>query len=364
MAQIKYVDNNTTAHIIKHDVSNIKDTLPPGLWKVAFNPMTGFYLTKELRDIELPEHIFGSSKKQLELITSRFERDNKSMGVLLTGDKGTGKTLLASQLIDYYVDKGYPVILMDDSFEHMDSALSNFISQISNAIFLFDEFEKVFSNDAQQYLLNFFDEKSNMNRLSIAISNSRAISEFMLSRPSRFFYHFKYGKLDNDTITEVANYYGLSKAVADALIIYKERLDYFGYDILISIIDELQFRNTENVAEVIETMNIDLIEYMDLKKYEVTELVPLNPNKDSFVLKDVSNLKSSDNTLVIELRKLDEDGDTSVYDRQRFSKTKVVNYNPSKNEFTYQVELDEGNQNNLYMIRVVEKEIDYKRYVY
>lgn len=364
MAQIKYVDNGTSAHIIKHDVSNIKDTLPPGLWKVAFNPMTGFYLTKELRDIELPEHIFGSSKKQLDLITSRFERDNKSMGVLLTGDKGTGKTLLASQLINHYVANGFPVILMDEAFEHMDSALANFISQISNAVFLFDEFEKVFSKDAQQYLLNFFDEKSNMNRLSIAISNSRAISEFMLSRPSRFFYHFKYGKLDNDTITEVATYYGLSKSVADALIIYKERLDYFGYDILISIIDELQFRNTENVAEVIETMNIDLIEYMDLKKYEATELVPMNPNSDSFVLKDVSSLNSSGKALVIELRKCDKDGDTLVYDRQVFSRTNVVNYNPSKNEFTYQVELDEGEQSNLYMIRIVEKEIDYKHYVY
>lgn len=364
MAQIKYVDNGTSAHIIKHDISNIKDILPPGLWKVAFSPMTGFYLTKELRDIELPEHIFGSSKKQLELITSRFERDNKSMGVLLTGDKGTGKTLLASQIISHYVDKGFPVILMDESFEHMDSALSNFISQISNAVFLFDEFEKVFSKDAQQYLLNFFDEKSNMNRLSIAISNSRAISEFMLSRPSRFFYHFKYGKLDNETITEVATYYGLSKSVADALIIYKERLDYFGYDILISIIDELQFRNTENVAEVVETMNIDLIEYMDLKKYEATELVPLSPNEDSFVLKDISSLNSSGKALVIELRKRNEDGDTLVYDRQVFSRTNVVNYNPSKNEFTYQVELDEGDQSNLYMIRIVEKEIDYKHYIY
>ena len=364
MAQIKYVDNNTSAHIIKHDVSNIKDTLPPGLWKVAFNPMTGFYLTKELRDIELPEHIFGSSKKQLELITSRFERDNKSMGVLLTGDKGTGKTLLASQIINHYVASGFPVILMDEAFEHMDSALSTFISQISNTVFLFDEFEKVFSSDAQQYLLNFFDEKSNMNRLSIAISNSQAISGFMLSRPSRFFYHFKYGKLDNDTITEVVTYYGLSKSVADALIIYKERLDYFGYDILISIIDELQFRNTENVAEVVETMNIDLTEYRGLKKYEATELVPLSPNKDSFVLKDIFNLKSSGNALVIELRKLDEKGNTLVYDRQLFSKTKVVNYNPSKNEFTYQVDLDEGDQKNLYIIRIVEKELDYKHYVY
>ena len=364
MAKIKYVDNGTSAHIIKHDVSNIKDTLPPGLWKVAFNPMTGFYLTKELRDIELPEHIFGSSKKQLELITSRFERDNKSMGVLLTGDKGTGKTLLASQIINHYVANGFPVILMNEAFEHMDSALSNFISQISNAVFLFDEFEKVFSSEAQQYLLNFFDEKSNMNRLSIAISNSQAISEFMLSRPSRFFYHFKYGKLDNDTINEVVTYYGLSKAVADSLIIYKERLAYFGYDILISIIDELQFRYTENVAEVIETMNIDLIDYMDLKKYEATELIPLNPNKDSFVLKDISSLKSSGKNIIVELRKLDDDGDTSVYERHWFSKTNVVNYNPDKREFTYQVELDEGNQTNLYIIRILEKEIDYKHYVY
>ena len=364
MAQIKYVDNNTTAHIIKHDVSNIKDTLPPGLWKVAFNPMTGFYLTKELRSIELPEQIFGSSKKQLELITSRFERDNKSMGVLLTGDKGTGKTLLASQLIDYYVDKGFPVILMDDSFEHMDSALSNFISQISNAIFLFDEFEKVFSNEAQQYLLNFFDEKSNMNRLSIAISNSRTISEFMLSRPSRFFYHFKYGKLDNDTINEVVTSFGFNKSVADALIVFKERLEYFGFDILMSIIDELQFRKTENVSEVIESMNIDVIDFLDYKKYEVTELIPLSKSKDSFVLKDIVKVKGEGNRISIVLNKLNEEGDTLAYDRESFYKSSVINYNPEKGEYTYQVHLDEGNGTSPYMLRLVEKEIDYKHLVY
>ena len=34
------------------------------------------------------------------------------------------------------------------------------------------------------------------------------------------------------------------------------------------------------------------------------------------------------------------------------------------NEFTYQVDLDEGDQKNLYIIRIVEKELDYKHYVY
>ena len=35
-----------------------------------------------------------------------------------------------------------------------------------------------------------------------------------------------------------------------------------------------------------------------------------------------------------------------------------------KHEFTYQVGLDEGDQSNLYIIRILEKEIDYSRFVY
>lgn len=367
MPKTKYVDNGASVHIIKHDVSNIKENLPSGLWKVAYHQLTGFYLTKQLNDFELPSQIFGSSKKQLELITSRFERDSKSMGVLLTGDKGTGKTLLATQIINHYINNGYPVILMTESFDKMESALSEFISQISNAVFLFDEFEKVFTKTGQQYLLNFFDDKANMNRLSVAVSNSPRISEFMLSRPSRFFYHFKYSKLDNETIHEVTTHFGFNKTVYDNLIMYKERLQYFGFDILMSIIDELQFRKTTDVAEVIETMNIDLVTLNVLKKYEVTKLNALDSHENSYTLKDVVSLRSDSNGyFVLDVNKRDDEGKTidSCYDCMSFLKTAIVNYNPDKSEFIYQIDLEQNDEVYPYVIHIKEKEVDYKHLLY
>lgn len=359
MAQIKFADQGTEVSIIKFDTSNIKDNLPQGIWKVAFNPLSGFYLTKQLTEVNIPKQIFGSSKKQLDLITSRFERDNKSMGVLLTGDKGTGKTLLSTLLIKHYQDLGYPVILVDNAYSNVINGMVDFISQISNAVFIFDEFEKVFDTDDQQVLLNFFDDKTNSNRLSIAISNSRSISEFMLSRPSRFFYHFEYKKLDDETIKEVATFNGLNDSVANQLVLVKEKSYFFGFDILLSIIDEIKFRESHNVDAIIETMNIDVSTFSQLKETKLVSFKCLDPNDKSFNDKDLIELSDQDDITRIRVTRITDEDDYDYFDTAYLNASSLLNYDSKTKEYTYRIILNVEGSRNTYMVVVTKKDLEY-----
>lgn len=93
---------------------------------------------------------------------SVFERN---LGVILSGDKGIGKSLFARMLAEKAQDAGYPVLIIDQFIP----GISNYIQSIDQeAVFLFDEFDKTFGGvrpgdnetDPQASLLSMFDGTS------------------------------------------------------------------------------------------------------------------------------------------------------------------------------------------------------------
>ena len=70
--------------------------------------------------------------------------------------------------------------------------LSDFLDSIDQeCLVLFDEFEKVFSE--QDKLLSLFDGYSTKKKLyAITINHVNKLSEFMVNRPGRFHYHFRF----------------------------------------------------------------------------------------------------------------------------------------------------------------------------
>ena len=132
------------------------DEIPSGNWLVKFNEMRGgFYLEKTI-PFEMPETIYGNCIERADKITRAFNTWDGSLGVLLCGFKGTGKSLLAKKIC---LDMDIPVLVVSEPYG--GSEFVSFLSKIpQKAIILFDEFEKVYKSgmsESQEKLLSILD---------------------------------------------------------------------------------------------------------------------------------------------------------------------------------------------------------------
>ena len=143
-----FIKRGTTLTTSAEGALDIRDHLPVGTYVVKFNPDMGFYL-EEVADFSLSGKIYGSTPKQAARIMTTFQSREASTGVLLTGEKGSGKTMLAKYLSIEGRKQGIPTIVVNQAF-HGDgfNALMQQIEQES--IVVFDEFEKVYDAEDQE----------------------------------------------------------------------------------------------------------------------------------------------------------------------------------------------------------------------
>lgn len=66
------------------------DSLPAKVYTVCFDQMTGFYLN-EHTDFNINEKIYGVHLAKVDKVITSFGKFERSLGVILSGDKGIGK---------------------------------------------------------------------------------------------------------------------------------------------------------------------------------------------------------------------------------------------------------------------------------
>ena len=259
----------STVHILRIDENALNDQLPAGVYSIAHSQAAGFYLDIIKDQLDVPTRIYGGTLNRVHKCLETYKDRKASTGILLTGDKGTGKTLLMSLLANKAITElGLPVLLIRDPFSGSD--FSQFVEQIGECIMVFDEFGKMYKADTsrgnndgevpQKALLSLMDGVDKTKRMFILTENSEYdISEFMLNRPSRLYYHFKYKKLDEESVVGYCEDRGVSKETLRDVLEVSRRSKMFSFDMLQSIVEE-QLRFEEKIADVIKDLNIDLRE--------------------------------------------------------------------------------------------------------
>lgn len=156
--------------------------------------MKGFSLSG-YKDIEIHEKVYGIHQVKVDKVMNSFEKFQRSLGVILSGDKGIGKSLFAKMLCQQAVEKGYPVVVCNNFVP----GIAQFIDSIDQQIVvLFDEFDKTFKkrddgDDAQAGMLSLFDGVSMNKKLFCVTCNSLyGLNDFLVNRPGRFHYHFRF----------------------------------------------------------------------------------------------------------------------------------------------------------------------------
>ena len=166
--------------------------LPAGVYEVTFSQMSGFSLMAHSPLEVKEEKIYGDTSRKVEKILRGFEMTNRNFGVILSGAKGIGKSLLARILSIEAQKKELPVILVN----YYIPGIAGFLQSIDQeAVVFFDEFEKTFSdkedNNPQEEMLSLFDGVDCGKKLFVITCNDVVdLNEFFLNRPGRFHYHF------------------------------------------------------------------------------------------------------------------------------------------------------------------------------
>ncbi len=257
MSQVKFLQSSNTFSVVELNENTSFDELPAKVYEMRFDKMRGFFLSISKDRFELPETVFGNVERRADKIINTYNDRSSSTGILMTGDKGSGKSMLAQFACNKLIDVGIPVILISQPFTGPE--FNSIVNMIGNCVIMIDEFAKVYSScedeDPQESLLSLMDGTGSSKRMIIMTENkSYMINDFMLNRPGRIFYHFEYGKIEVEVITEYCEYAEVPEIIQGIKDIWSSSVS-FSFDSLKAIVEDWK-RYGGSVAEIVEDLNI------------------------------------------------------------------------------------------------------------
>jgi hypothetical protein len=245
-----FLKSGNTYKVFPGNALDISENLPAGNYTLKFNPMEGFYL-EEVEEFRMPTKIYGDCLKNSQRILNTFKLRDGNTGVLLVGEKGSGKTLLARQIS---IESDLPVIIINSSFK--GDGFNSFLSSITQPCVIFlDEFEKVYDRDHQEQMLTLLDGTYQSKKLFLLTSNDKyRIDVNMRNRPGRIFYLIEFGGLEEDFIREYCRDNLNNSSYVSDIIRLSRIFDVFSFDLLSSLVEESN-RYGENPKDLVSILN-------------------------------------------------------------------------------------------------------------
>lgn len=287
----KYYVHGSVYKPLRNEDVPLCDSLPPAVYVMQNLPMEGFVLEK--RDsFNLPSKLYGQTNAHAERIMQTFEERPHSTGVLLVGEKGSGKTLLAKKLSHDAMEKGWPTVLINQPFGG-DEFMSAVQAIDTPCVILFDEFDKVFikhskknrwnrdeeENDdtnhngtqsSQDGILTLLDGVFPSKKLFILTSNERhSFSTYLKNRPGRLFYHIDYKGVDAGFIREYCQDRLLNKENMQGVINLSYMFEHFNFDMMQAVVEEMN-RYSETAQQAVQLLNIKVFEDFLSPSYKVS----------------------------------------------------------------------------------------------
>lgn len=249
-----YLKSGSTYRVTSKKAMDLHEILPAANYVIKFSPDIGYFLD-QIESFKKPSKMYGDVTKNTERLLNTFLCRDGSTGVLLSGEKGSGKSLLAKNVAIEAAVQNIPTLIINTAF-HGDS-FNAFIQAIEQpAIILLDEYEKVYDAETQPAMLTLLDGVYPSKKLFILTVNDKwRVDSHMRNRPGRIFYIIDYSGLSEDFIREYCEDNLKDKSHINKIVQVSNTFDKFNFDMLKAVIEEMN-RYGESVVDVIKFLNV------------------------------------------------------------------------------------------------------------
>lgn len=249
-----FLKSGSTYRVASDEAMDIHRLLPAGNYVVKINEMSGELYLESIEDFSIPSKIYGNCLKNTDKIIRTFMDRNNATGVMMTGEKGSGKTLLTKNVAIQLAKQGVPTIVINQPW-HGDK-FNTFIQNIEQpCAILFDEFEKTYDRDEQESILTLLDGVFPSKKLFMITCNDKwRVDSHMRNRPGRIYYMLDFRGLDADFIREYCNDNLNNKVHIETIVNVGSLFSEFNFDMLKSLVEEMN-RYNESPQEALEMLN-------------------------------------------------------------------------------------------------------------
>ena len=249
-----YIKRGSSFMVAAEADMDIHYTLPVGTYIISQNPMTGEFFFEVIDNFKAIPKYYGDTLKNTARILNTFNDRDNATGVILTGEKGSGKTLLSKSISIEGAKVGVPTIVINKPL--IGDAFNAFIQKIDQAcIIIFDEFEKVFDEEAQELILTLLDGVFPSKKLFILTCNDVYRTNYhMKNRPGRIYYYLEFEGLDPEFIHEYCTDNLNNKSHIETIINISTLFHQFNFDMLKALVEEMN-RYDESPQDAIKLLN-------------------------------------------------------------------------------------------------------------
>lgn len=266
-----FLKHGNTYRVSKKEALDIQEKLPVGNYIIKKDEMSGQLFLEQIDRFEFKGKVYGDTIKRATRILNSFNDRPSSTGVMLTGEKGSGKTLLAKMLSIKGYDQDIPTIVINQPW--CGEQFNAFIQSIEQpVIVVFDEFEKVYDESDQELMLTLLDGVYPTKKLFVLTCNDKwRVNQHMRNRPGRIFYSLEYKGLEADFIREYCEDNLKAKEHVEKIIGIAGTFGQFNFDMLKALVEEMN-RYNETPQEAMEMLNTKP-EYSDESRYKIKLLL-------------------------------------------------------------------------------------------
>ena len=280
-----FIESGGNIRITSGDSMRVHTSLPCRVYTVEINPNNEELFLQNSDQFSTPSRIYGDIETNAKRIINTYVDRSSNTGVLLVGEKGSGKTLLAKYTASLVLKLGAPVILVNKTYDA--TKLAAFLQSITqDCMVFFDEFDKMYGcglypddeeSNNQYGLLTLLDGVMVSKKLFMfTCNNVWAVSDAMHNRPGRIFYRFDFAGLSGDAIAEYCKDNLKNTKFLNEIHTIRNLFSFFTFDMLKALVEEV---NRYNVSP--------------LKAVKILNMVP-NVNKGSFKV-SITDLKTKKN---------------------------------------------------------------------